>query len=114
MPELTLIPGAVMNPLIEAIAEALGQHEIDPDANDPAQEADTCTCGELVDNWDEHMAEVAADVAVGLLGTDRCVHSRDVHYQHHAKPVDGCPWCTALPKPEQLNTVDVPSTGELL
>jgi phosphoglycolate phosphatase-like HAD superfamily hydrolase len=45
--------------LRELLAEAFRQHHIDPDRIDRAQEADHCTCGLLVADWDEHWADVA-------------------------------------------------------
>jgi predicted RNase H-like nuclease (RuvC/YqgF family) len=42
--------------LREQMAEATAQHYLDAGRTDRAQDADTCACGQLVDDWDEHWA----------------------------------------------------------
>lgn len=57
----------------------------------------------------------AADVAVRILGRDRCVCRQTVHAQHHATEVAGCPWCRPgqTPSPGRRKTADVPTQGLL-
>lgn len=56
----------------------------------------------------------AADVAVRILGRDRCV-CRPAAHAHHAAPVANCPWCRpdACPAPRRRRTDDVPTGGLL-
>lgn len=77
----------------------------------------TAIAGELrthgIDNPQAVLA--VADVAVRILGRDRCVCRKAVHLQHHDTPVDRCPWCrpaaVPAPKPRGMDTVP---TGGLL
>lgn len=43
------------------LAETLRQHHIVLDPTDPAREHDACSCGPIVEDWDEHWAEVVLD-----------------------------------------------------
>lgn len=81
------------DPLLTAVARALREHGV----TDPKAVMD------------------AADAAVRVLGRDRCIHSRAVHNEHHAAPVDRCPYCSprAVPKPKKSGTETVPTGGLL-
>jgi hypothetical protein len=48
----------VTDDLRTAIAEATAQHGLDLDERD-ADGNNPCTCGEWVENWDEHWADIA-------------------------------------------------------
>lgn len=49
---------------VEQAADAMRGHHIDLAQNDRAQDHDTCTCGVLVEDWDEHWARVALAAAL--------------------------------------------------
>jgi hypothetical protein len=56
-----------------------------------------------------------ADVAVRVLGRDRCVCHRGTHDRDHLTPVDRCAWCIKTPgtKRRRRRTEDVPTGGLL-
>jgi hypothetical protein len=58
-----------------------------------------------------------ADVAVRILGRDRCVCRRAVHDAHHAATVERCPYCSpgTMPAPRRgrRSTEVVPTQGLL-
>ena len=77
----------------------------------------TAIAGELRSYGIDHPQAVlaVADVAVRILGRDRCVCRQPMHVQHHLTPVDGCPWCKpgSVPAPRLRRTDTVPTGGLL-
>jgi hypothetical protein len=69
---------------VETVADALRHHYIDLDRNDRAQDADHCACGPLVEDWDEHWAEVMLDAltAAGWHRGGSCIRLTREHMEH--------------------------------
>lgn len=44
---------------VTRIAEQTRKHALDVDRSNRAQDADYCTCGELIEEWDEHWVRAA-------------------------------------------------------
>lgn len=50
--------------------------------------------------------QAVADAVLAAIdpALEHCIHHVDIHHRHHRSPIDGCPWCAAGTRVDEIET----------